>query len=183
MNTFTVGAAGIAAGIVGLAIIGITHDPDDPPATPIEIEFILDSAAWVQWKPTTGPGVAGYRVHWGTQTGVYTEVIDVGLRSWCRIPTTGTVYVALTLYNSQGVSGPFSGELVMADRTPTIRIHIQPGTTPGTDHNGERVPWTVPTEFSPDLLTWTDLDEFWVPASLKAAFYRQKPGFIPPYDQ
>jgi hypothetical protein len=30
------------------------------------------------WEPVADPSVMGYKVHWGTNTGVYTEHIDVG---------------------------------------------------------------------------------------------------------
>jgi hypothetical protein len=62
------------------------------------------------WNPSSGPNLAGYRVHEGTFSGVYIQTIDVGNLTTATISnlTAGfTYYFVVSAYNTAGVeSGP-----------------------------------------------------------------------------
>jgi hypothetical protein len=75
--------------------------PSQPPPSP--------TTATLSWNPVTDPTLGGYKVHLGTESGVYTSTITVGnLTSYTvNSLTTGTTYFfSVTSYNSAGESAP-----------------------------------------------------------------------------
>lgn len=58
----------------------------------------------VTWAPNTDPDLAGYRVHWDTDSGhPYEYVVDAGDVTSCAIPvlsTSDTQYITVTAYDS-----------------------------------------------------------------------------------
>jgi fibronectin type III domain protein/VCBS repeat protein len=81
------------------------------------------------WNPTSGPSVAGYRVHESTSTGTYTQTISVGNATTATISnlTAGrTYYFAVCAYNSAGVESAYSNQISFtATATPTPVPAIQ----------------------------------------------------------
>jgi hypothetical protein len=77
------------------------------------------------WQPPTTntngtpiTDLAGYKIHYGTASGNYTQVVSVdngGLSRYVveNLPK-GTYYFALSAYNSQGVESALSGEVTQA---------------------------------------------------------------------
>ena len=88
-----------------------------PPATPAS-----SSAVTLNWvAPTENSngtpitGLAGYKIHYGTASQDYTQVVSVSNPSLSRyvldsLPS-GTYYFAITAYNAQGLESPLSGEI------------------------------------------------------------------------
>jgi len=71
------------------------------------------------WDANTDPGIAGYKIHYGTTSGDYDSFIDVGNNTTCTISglDEGTIYYfAATAYVSGGVESGYSEEL--AHTTP-----------------------------------------------------------------
>lgn len=84
------------------------------------------------WNPSTGPDLAGYKIHYGTAHSTYQYVHDVGPGTNCSIPqlTDGTTYYfAATAYNSNGVESSFSNEV----------SHTTPQAAPGNDADNDGV--------------------------------------------
>jgi hypothetical protein len=59
--------------------------------------------------------LAGYKIHYGTASQQYTQVVEVSNPSLSRyvmdsLPS-GTYYFAITAYNSQGIESALSGEI------------------------------------------------------------------------
>jgi hypothetical protein len=80
-------------------------------------------AATVQWNPNPESDIAGYKLSYGTQTGVYTTSVDVGnVTTWNLTLTPGTRYfVVLQAYNTGGLYSPYSAEVVYdAPPAPTL---------------------------------------------------------------
>lgn len=78
-------------------------------------------SARVTWPPVLEAGVAGYRIHYGIESGSYTHVIDVGNTTAALLPdlTVGiTYYCALTLYSTSGISSSFSDEISFVATEP-----------------------------------------------------------------
>jgi hypothetical protein len=66
------------------------------------------------WNPNTAPGIAGYRLYYGSASGSYSSKIDVGNATATAVPglTSGkTYFFAATAYNSAGLESGYSGEV------------------------------------------------------------------------
>lgn len=66
------------------------------------------------WNPSPDPSVVGYKIHFGTISHSYTELLDVGSATNATIvlPSPGTTYYfAATAYDASGVESEFSNEI------------------------------------------------------------------------
>src|ERR1017187_10271386 len=74
------------------------------------------------WKPSISTNVIGYKLYYGGQSGVYTNIVDVGNATNCvvsNIQTNVTHYFATTAYDDMGVESQFStNELEWPRRIP-----------------------------------------------------------------
>jgi hypothetical protein len=89
-----------------------TPKPTSTPATPPNSVTLT----WNANSPTGNPATTttGYRVHFGTASGVYTQVTNVGNTTTATVSnlTPGlTYYFAITAYNSASADGPPSQEI------------------------------------------------------------------------
>jgi hypothetical protein len=78
----------------------------------------------VTWDPNGEPNVSGYLLHYGTQPGIYHDVVDVGNRTSFTIPNLSDgqrYYVAVKAYTADGVVSTFSTEVsaMAAAATPS----------------------------------------------------------------
>jgi hypothetical protein len=67
------------------------------------------------WDPNPEPAVQGYRVYYGTASGVYTGVVDAGSRTDCVVSGLDpgvTYFFACTAYSAAGDESNFSSEIV-----------------------------------------------------------------------
>jgi hypothetical protein len=74
------------------------------------------------WNPNPEPDIAGYKVHFGTQSGVYSEVIDVSGATSISLPQMimgSTYYLAVSAYNTAGQEGPRSAEFSVTAAVPS----------------------------------------------------------------
>lgn len=68
------------------------------------------------WDPNPETQVTGYKVHYGTQPGVYTQVVDVGPNTQAQINNLVdrmVYYCTVSAYSSTGVQSPNSPELAV----------------------------------------------------------------------
>jgi len=71
-------------------------------------------AATISVKWDAVPGATGYRIHYGTSSGQYTEIVDVGYTTRATIDdleTCDEYFVAVKAYNNSGQSNSYSGEV------------------------------------------------------------------------
>ena len=66
------------------------------------------------WDSNTDPDVAGYKIHYGTATGTYDHVIDVGNVTAYNL--TGlrqgqTYFIVVTAYNTSNQESDYSNEI------------------------------------------------------------------------
>jgi hypothetical protein len=83
------------------------------------------------WDPNSEPDLAGYRIHYGTESGTYTQIIDVGNVTATTISglTRGTTYFAAgTAYNTSDLESDYSQEIQFTIATPASE--------PDTDGDG-----------------------------------------------
>jgi hypothetical protein len=74
----------------------------------------------VGWDPNPESQVIGYKVHYGTAPGAYTQVIDVGPVTEARIPNMVdrlVYYCTVSAYGSNGVQSSYSQELAVVSST------------------------------------------------------------------
>ncbi len=86
------------------------------PAPPDSFRFAdlgTGGALFASWRPNREPDVAGYRLWWGTQSGSYTDSVDLPCVPFRRIEglTNGTrYYAAVAAFDSAGHLGGRSAE-------------------------------------------------------------------------
>ncbi len=90
-----------------------------------EISLQATQNVTLAWNPSTDSTVAGYKIYYGSASGNYTNVVDVGNVTNATISglVEGvTYYFAATCYNSSGIQSPFSNEVsyTVPNLCPTI---------------------------------------------------------------
>src|ERR1700675_4510423 len=84
----------IAFGVIGLLLVGSLSQAH------------AASSVTLAWDPPNGTsGIAGYRVHYGTYSGIYPQIINVGNTTTVTVPNLvpgQTYYVVVTDYNTVG---------------------------------------------------------------------------------
>jgi len=76
------------------------------------------------WDPNPESDIAGYRLYYGTSSGQYSSVIDVGdvtTGTISNLSGGGTYFIAVTAYDTAGLESPVSNEVVFnapADAPP-----------------------------------------------------------------
>jgi hypothetical protein len=86
----------------------------------------MSAQVFLGWDPNAvGDNVLGYKIYEGTQSGVYTEVVDVGnvTTGFVVLFTNGLYFFALTAYNAIGESSKsfeiFGNFIVIQSPAPT----------------------------------------------------------------
>lgn len=87
-------------------------------------EIVAAQSVTLAWDPDPGPGIAGYRIHSGTKSRVYTQVIEVGNATSALVSNLvkgKTYFFAITAYNTDGLESAPSNEVSYAatDSNPT----------------------------------------------------------------
>lgn len=121
------------------------------------ILFFVFSCLWLQggqvsvaWDPNSESDLAGYRVHYGTSSGEYSVVIDVGNVTSYTIKglEMGVAYFsALTAYNTSDLESGYSNE-----------ISFEASPSPPEPPRGFRV--TLELQSSTDLKHWGTVATF-----------------------
>ncbi len=78
--------------------------------------------ATLAWDPNAEPDIAGYVVSWGTQSGAYTALVDVGNRtSWTihNLQVGRAYYFVVQAYNRSGLYSAYSAEVSATIAVPT----------------------------------------------------------------
>lgn len=86
-------------------------------ASPAEIS----GSVTIAWDPNPEPDVIGYRVHYGSKSGAYSQVIDVGPVTEFDIPgliEDQSYFCSVTAYNTYGMDSDFAEELLVTYTAP-----------------------------------------------------------------
>jgi Fibronectin type III domain len=73
------------------------------------------------WDANAEPDVAGYKLHYGTSSGAYTQIIDVGNATTVTVPNLpagNTYYFVVTAYNLDGIESLPSNEASCTQQLP-----------------------------------------------------------------
>jgi len=86
----------------------------------------------LSWKASTGPNIAGYKMHYGNYKGQYQYTVNVGKSTSCTISglTVGnTYYFAATAYDTKQVESDYSNEVSykILNNNNSIFADVSPG--------------------------------------------------------
>lgn len=121
------------------------------------------------WDPVSDAEIAGYKVYIGTESQLYTEVLDAGMNAELSVPNMEfgeTYYIAVTAVGSGGLESPYSEEIIVTVSPPPLPAG---GGISMNDLGQPELHWSFAAsalnsapEFiiqaSSDLLTWTTVD-------------------------
>jgi hypothetical protein len=122
----------------------------------------------IAWDPNKEADLAGYVVHYGTASGVYTHSLDVGKVTSANIVslTTGkTYFFAVQAYSTKALMSPMSAELTVLIGSTTIPTPPPPTTPPPPPPPPLQPPSTFLTMPGADgrltskLLQWTSVSD------------------------
>lgn len=179
--TFSYAANGIISGLAGGTYYFVVSPVDSFGLEPVkspEVSYTVPMLAPVvlqastnvagvalTWTSVTNLGIAGYNIHYGTQSGGYTNVIHYG--ALFRALITGlnggqTYYFAVASVDGFGNENPLSNEaFAVAPLPPTIVLQTQ--LYPGSSGQPDQLLISSPTavvgnwemDSSTNLQTWT----------------------------
>jgi chitinase len=82
----------------------------------------------IAWDANTEPDLAGYKVYYGTASGVFGNPIVLGIQTTYTITglPAGTYYIAVTAFNKTGLESGFSNEVstILAGTPTTSKCDI-----------------------------------------------------------
>ena len=87
----------------------------------IQAADVAAPAVSLTWSPNPEADLAGYKLHFGTSSGNYSTVLDVGRTASAPLPPMilgNTYYVALSAYDTEFREGPLSAELAVTASPP-----------------------------------------------------------------
>jgi hypothetical protein len=97
------------------------------------------------WDANSESDIAGYRVHYGTQSGNYTTEVDVGNQTQYQPPSgfdwSRTLYFAVRAYNTSGLTSPYSTELQWTP--PVTKVTSLTASVSYPLQAGQPVTWTA----------------------------------------
>ncbi|WP_052574021.1 fibronectin type III domain-containing protein [Haloferula sp. BvORR071] len=138
---------------------------------PAALQAAEAPAVSLAWNANPESSVTGYKVYFGTQSGVYDNVADVGKVTQTSLPalTMGSTYfMAVSAYNSSGQESPKSAEFKVTATTPVPPIDTTFAITPGSGSASQgKLQWKYlkseqasldrfAVYSSEDLVTWTE---------------------------
>ena len=111
----------------------------------------LAQAQSLVWNPNPESDLAGYKVHYGTESGTYTTQVDVGNSTifapqgfdWSR-----TLYFAVQAYDTEGLESGLSAEVLWTPPPPPVPTRIT-SVTANTEYpllTGSTTTWTATAE-------------------------------------
>lgn len=96
-------------------IVRVSHGDTTPPSRPSNINVTEGNTyLYFSWAPNNESDLAGYKIHFGPQSGTYARTIDlrdVHNYTLKRLDSATTYYVALTAYDKSGNQSQYSVEL------------------------------------------------------------------------
>jgi len=96
------------------------------------------NAAVLSWDANKEDDLAGYRVHWGTESGNYNEIFDIGNETrWEFYFDPGVYYFSVTAYDFSDNESSFSEEVILiaTDISPDSSYSIEMSIYPNPFYN------------------------------------------------
>jgi hypothetical protein len=125
--------------------------------------WVAADSAWLEWAPSASRGVVGYRVHYGTNSGVYPWSVDVGpvTTNVVELPWRGPWFFAVTARDTNGFESPFSNEamVIVQPEAPTALGETWVGLRPVIECSTNLAAWSSVTG-APTWIQATQAQEF-----------------------
>lgn len=134
---------GYASGSVSVVNQTPLLPPNEVTAVP------MDLGIQINWQKDTNPNIAGYKVYYGTTSGVYDNAMDVGLLDGVRIkPDEGSeCYLTVVAYDVNAAESTAAPEIyVPATGTVSTQFNLQTVEVPAAVHVyiGEGEEFSIP---------------------------------------
>ncbi len=93
------------------------------------------------WDANTEADIVGYKLRYGTASGVYDQVLDVGNSTTATVSNLAgdvSYFFVVSAYNTDGIEGPLSDEAVIRPKIAELAsltlsdVFLQPGFASGT---------------------------------------------------
>jgi hypothetical protein len=124
------------------------------------VEKASASSIILGWNASASPDVAGYRVYYGTTSGIYSYKVDAGNATSVTISNlTGgvTYYIAATAYDANGNESQFSGEVSFVAMTALeMSIGANSGGPPAIQFPAETGHW-YEIQATTDFQNWSSI--------------------------
>jgi hypothetical protein len=168
MSTLSIQKSGTATIIIVLGLIGAKArvEANTPPTVGLEV-FGAPREVTLAWDPNPEPDVVGYRLHYGTTSGGYSEMVELvdATSATVSVPSGSLYYFAVTAYNSADLESLPSSEIayegassIPSATTLTLRANVgdSDGTIVRVDfYEGENLLGTV--SHGPFTFEWSAL--------------------------
>jgi hypothetical protein len=101
-------------GVYRLDVAAFTSDHRRAGSLTHTFTVIEASSVTLMWDPNAELDLKGYKLYYGTASGVYPKVVDVGNNETCTVPLRPgeTYYFAATAYNMALIESTYSNEVV-----------------------------------------------------------------------
>ncbi len=146
---------GLVKVLGGILFLALLHNPGKAPGVILPPSYSVTLA----WAASTSPGIAGYRVYYGTASGVYTN--RVSLANVTTDTVTGlaagvTYFFVVTSYDTNALESPFSSEISYTAPTglQTVGINVASNRQVMVILTGQ-IGQTYNIQATQDLKTWT----------------------------
>lgn len=93
------------------------------------------SSVTLAWDPNPESDIAGYRVHYGTMSGNYTQMLDVGNNTTATVSnlsSASTYFFVVTAYNTSGLESLPSSEIAFFPNQGPVALNDSVATDEGT---------------------------------------------------
>jgi len=115
-QTYTFGGD-LPAGVYRLDVTGFTADGMRSGSKSYQFTVSDTVQVTLQWDANSETDLAGYKLHYGLESGKYVSTVDVGnltLYTLSGLMKSKTYYIAATAYNSAGNESEISNEVIFA---------------------------------------------------------------------
>lgn len=129
------------------------------PLTASAVAILYTYSAEVHWNPSPALRISGYRVHYGTTPGNYSQSISVGNVSTATVSGLSpgiTYYFAISAYDANGTESASSRPVSFVPGTPVAQIQCAPGGSANITVKG-LIGHTYEIQATQDFQTWNTL--------------------------
>ena len=113
-QTYTFGSA-LSAGVYRLDVVGFTADGMRSGSKSYHFAVLETVRITLEWDANSEADLAGYKLHYGLESGKYASTVDVGsltLHTLSGLMKSKTYYIAATAYNTAGNESDRSNEVI-----------------------------------------------------------------------
>ena len=114
--------------LVGICFCALLNNPGQAFSASLPTQYSLT----LGWNPSPSPGVVGCRLYYGTASGEYTDIVEIGNETTVTVSGLAvgiTYFFAITAVDGDGDESDFSDEISYQQAlpvAPAVQMQIQP---------------------------------------------------------